>query len=49
MNKFKTHPENKFTSDFTENDFDNTIKEFFLGIVIIATAIFSILLIIVIN
>ena len=49
MNKLKTTPANKFTSDFTEQDFDNTIKEFFAGIVLIATAVLSIMLIILIN
>lgn len=49
MNKFKTHPTNKFTSDFTEADFNNTIKDFFAGIVLIATAVLSIMLICLIN
>ena len=49
MNKFKTHPTNKFTSDFTEQDFTDTIKDFFAGIVLIATAVLSIMLIILIN
>jgi len=49
MNKLKTNPSNKFTSDFTEQDFTDTLKDFFAGIVIIATAVFGLMLIILIN
>lgn len=49
MNKFKTHPTNKFTSDFTESDFNKTIMDFFAGIVIIAAGVLAIMLIILIN
>lgn len=49
MNKLKTTPANKFTSDFTEADFNKTIMDFFAGIVIIATGVLSIMLIILIN
>ena len=49
MNKLKTTPPNKFTSDFTEADFTNVLKDFFAGIVLIATAVLSIMLIILIN
>ena len=49
MNRLKTNPENRFSSDFTEADFDKTIMDFFAGIVIIATGVLSIMLIILIN
>ena len=49
MNRLKTNPENRFSSDFTEADFDNTIKDFFAGIVLIATFVLAVMLIILIN
>jgi hypothetical protein len=49
MNRLKTNPENRFSSDFTEQDFTNVLKDFFAGIVIIATGVLALMLIILIN
>ena len=49
MNRLKTTPENRFTSDFTEADFTNVLKDFFAGIVLIATFVLAVMLIILIN